>query len=153
MIYNSKSTQHNLYSCPDPKAREVKDRVKEYRSRLRVRGVFSNLSTCYWCFQPPNLCDKWVPKDNQPGWTKTDQKCSYPDIALDIFAVGLSLSTFQELYSEQLRENEVDLSSKEEETRFLGETVNWAGLEISTFYIFFQLAISSILEHINSSIR
>lgn len=155
MIYNAKSANHTLYRCTQSESLDVRRQYQRYRNAFRQHRPFASLSTCFFCFLPPDLCQKWVSKKNQPGWTKTSQECSYPDVTISIFVVALTLSIFRTKYRQRLQSGSIVRSEEdniEDEIRYLGQTIDWAGLEVSRLFEVFIEAIQVVRDQIDYSI-
>ena len=154
MIYNSKASNHLLYYCKDPNSIEYRRRYQRYQSLFRSLRPFESLSTCFFCFLPPTLCQKWASNRDKPGWTKTNNDCSYPDITLSIFVIALSLPSFKESYTRRLGLKSIDNTEiSEAEIRYLGETIQWAGTEVSRLFEVIVEAIQTIKDEQIHSIR
>ena len=106
------------------------------------------LSTCVWCFLSPELCQRWKRIDNELGWAISSQECSYPDITLSTFVVALTISIFQTNYTQYLQNENIALNSTniDNEIRYLGETIQWASLEVSRLFEFFIEASQLIFD-------
>ena len=147
MLYYSDLINHMLFHCKQ--SGNPREQYIRYRTAFRKIRPFASLSTCSWCFLPPNLCEKWVQKKGDVTWSSTSRECSYPDIILSIFVVALSHSIFQQQYSDRLQS--VGISTSEygdinSEIRYLGESIEWADIEVSRLFEVFTQAFEAIVD-------
>lgn len=145
---------HLLYHCRDPGSQRYKALYVEYRDKFRKFQLIRNLLACSRCLLPPSLCKHWRKDEKDAKWLITNQDCSYPDVVLSIFVIGVyfeeesSLSSY--IYTQNLRIYNISRDRSRDEIAYLSEGYNWGEIEsIRLLEVFYEaskeiLAIKSI---------
>lgn len=150
-IYDPESSIHPLFRCTNSGSVPTRQKYLLYRDSLRASRSFQGLSTCTFCFLPPYICQRWIPKSDDIGWRRSRKdECTYPDISLSIFATALTLSDFIDKYTSQLGEKGVQYSHIESEVRYLSRTIQWANMDVSRLLLVVVEAQRSIQETIDN---
>ena len=145
---------HLLYHCRQLGSQRYKALYVEYRDNFRKFKTIRNLLACTRCLLPPSLCKHWKQDEKDAKWSITNEDCTYPDVILSVFIIGVyleeesSLSTHS--YIQNLNIYNIIRDRGRDEVAYLSEGYSWGEIEsIRLLEVFYQaskeiLAIRSI---------
>lgn len=88
---------------------------------------------CTRCLLPPSLCKHWIQRPQDTKWTITNEDCSYPDVILSIFVIGVYFeeesSIFGNKYSQKLTRLGISQDHGLGEIAYLSECYDWGEIE------------------------
>ena len=61
----------------------------EYRNNFEKFKTIRNLSACCRCLLSSSLCKYWIQRPEDAKWTMIKEDCSYTDVILSIFVIGI----------------------------------------------------------------
>ena len=134
---------HLLYYCRQSGSQRYKALYVEYRDNFRQFKTIRNLLACTRCLLPPSLCKHWKYDEKDAKWMITNQDCTYPDIVLSVFVIGVYFEKESSLsshyYTQNLRIYSISHNRGRDEIAYLSEGYSWGEIEsIRILDIFFE---------------
>ena len=120
---------HLLYRCRQVGSQAFKALYVEYRDNFRKFKTIRNLLACTRCLLPPSLCKHWIQRAEEAKWTMTSEDCTYPDVILSVFIIGVYFEEESSLsyqkYDEDLKIYNISRDRGREEIAYLSESLAW----------------------------
>ena len=149
-ITSQSDENHLLYNCPENEAQPFKVLYREYRNGLRNIKKISNFTACTRCFAPLCLCKHWEQRPNDAKWIQTSEDCSYSDVILSIFVIGIyweyESSMAADSYRQDLQKRGFSIDRGLDELGYLSESEDWGEVKSIRLLEVFWTAAKEIVK-------
>ncbi len=140
---------HLLQKCRQAGAETFKDIFRHYGYQLRYLKKFPFFLACSYCYTPVSLCQRWKYDEKQFKWVQGKGKCTYEDVIVSVFVIGLHFeedtSSFNMRYRQRLEERKISMDREIGEISYLSEGYTWGENESIRLLTEFLEAADEIL--------